>query len=203
MAFCKGIERLANRSSPYTKREAGVNEPTPFLTTQAATVLCQTKWKAFQDFLKLHIFMWLQRCCFWCVQSILSLFLAYINTYQSCINDAKSTCWNNCPRQTDWRKWFQSQRWHVYGGNQHQNLTRKIPFKSCVRHYFCKGLQLYNSPADWARELFKPSTDSASLLVEIVKFFFSFWVWGSLVGTSQVRVLLRFFGRIKNDKRFR
>jgi len=28
MAFRKGTERLANSSSPYTKRETGVNEPT-------------------------------------------------------------------------------------------------------------------------------------------------------------------------------
>jgi len=28
MAFWKGTKRLANRSSPYTKRETGVNEPT-------------------------------------------------------------------------------------------------------------------------------------------------------------------------------
>jgi len=37
---------------------------------------------------------------------------------------------------------------------------------------FCKTLQSYNSPAARARELFKPSTDLASLLVEIEKKFF-------------------------------
>jgi len=35
-------------------------------------------------------------------------------------------------------------------------------------------LQLHNSPADWARELFKQSTDSGSLPVEIWKNIFSF-----------------------------
>jgi len=37
-----------------------------------------------------------------------------------------------------------------------------------------------------ARELFKPSMDSASLLVEIEKKNFSFLVWGSLGGPPQV-----------------
>jgi len=32
-----------------------------------------------------------------------------------------------------------------------------------------QGLQRYNSPAGWARKLFKPSTDSASHLLEIEK----------------------------------
>jgi len=40
-----------------------------------------------------------------------------------------------------------------------------------------QGLQRYNSPADWARKLFKPSTDSASLLVEIEKNFFVLGLW--------------------------
>jgi len=43
-----------------------------------------------------------------------------------------------------------------------------------------QGLQRYNLPADSARKLFKPPTDSASLLVEIEKKNFSFWVCGSL-----------------------
>jgi len=50
----------------------------------------------------------------------------------------------------------------------------KEPFKSRVRHSFCKALQSFNLPA--ARELFKPSTDSANLLVEIEKKQFSFFV---------------------------
>jgi len=33
----------------------------------------------------------------------------------------------------------------------------------------CNLLQLHNSPADWVREVFKPSTALASLLVEIEK----------------------------------
>ena len=42
-------------------------------------------------------------------------------------------------------------------------------FQSRVHHFSCRALQSYNSPSDWARELFKPSTDSASLLVDIEK----------------------------------
>jgi len=49
-----------------------------------------------------------------------------------------------------------------------------VPFKSRVRHVSCRALQSYNSPGDWARELFKPSTHSASLVVEIKKKFFRF-----------------------------
>jgi len=44
---------------------------------------------------------------------------------------------------------------------------RSLPLKSRVRHFFCRALQSYNSTGDWAREVFKPSTNSASLLVEI------------------------------------
>jgi len=61
------------------------------------------------------------------------------------------------------------------------------------RPLFDQGLQRHNSPADWARELCKPSTDSASLWVEKM---FSFWVWGSLGGTLQAGMFLRFFGQL-------
>jgi len=53
-----------------------------------------------------------------------------------------------------------------------------------------------NWPGDWARELFKPFTDSASLLVEIEKKRFLFRVWGFLEGTSQVGVFLCYFGHL-------
>jgi len=56
-----------------------------------------------------------------------------------------------------------------------------------------QGLQHYNSPADWARKLVKPSTESANLLVEIEKKIFRFGIvvlWGR---TSQVGVLFSFF----------
>ena len=46
-------------------------------------------------------------------------------------------------------------------------------FKSRVRHFFCKALQSCNLPAARARELFKPSTDSASLLVVMEKKLFA------------------------------
>jgi len=38
-------------------------------------------------------------------------------------------------------------------------------------NYLYPSLQRHNSPAAIARELFKPSSDSASLLVSIKKFF--------------------------------
>ena len=46
----------------------------------------------------------------------------------------------------------------------------------------CRDLQSYNSPGDWARDLSKPSTDSASLVVKIEKNIFrfrwgDFWRW--------------------------
>ena len=54
----------------------------------------------------------------------------------------------------------------------------------------------HKSPAAIARELFKPSTDSASLLVDIKKKSFLLWVWGFLGGTSQVGVFLCYFGHL-------
>jgi len=53
------------------------------------------------------------------------------------------------------------------------------------------GLKL---PAARARELFKPCTDSASLLVDIEKK--KFFVLGLLGGTSQVGVFLCYFGHL-------
>jgi len=50
--------------------------------------------------------------------------------------------------------------------------------KSRENHVSCRALQSYNSPGDWARELFKPSADSASLVVETEKKNFSFLVGG-------------------------
>ena len=62
-----------------------------------------------------------------------------------------------------------------------------------MRQNFGASLQRCNSPPDWARELSRPSSDSASLLLEIEKKRFSFSVWGSLGGPLQVGVFLRFF----------
>ena len=50
----------------------------------------------------------------------------------------------------------------------HSGFTLQ-PFMSRARQNFGAGLERYNSPVDWARKLFKPSTDSANLLVEIEK----------------------------------
>jgi len=54
----------------------------------------------------------------------------------------------------------------------------------------------HKSPAARARELFKPATDSASLLVDIKNKFFLFLVSCLLGGTSQVGVFLLFFGHL-------
>jgi len=43
------------------------------------------------------------------------------------------------------------------------------PFQSHKSPKSCRALQSYDSPGDWARELSKPSTDSASLVVKIKK----------------------------------
>jgi len=59
-----------------------------------------------------------------------------------------------------------------------QALTLSIPRIAII---LAQSLQHYNSPADWARKLFKRSMDSASLLVEIEKNFFRFGfvvLWG-------------------------
>ena len=52
----------------------------------------------------------------------------------------------------------------------------------------------YNSPAAAAREVLKPSTYSASLVVPSQKIFFQLCVWGSLGGASQVGMFSRFYG---------
>jgi len=70
---------------------------------------------------------------------------------------------------------------------QSKNLYPIFKLESRLRDFFLnflKSLQRHASPADWARELFKPSTDSASLQLHIKKMF-SFWVWGFLGVTSQ------------------
>jgi len=56
---------------------------------------------------------------------------------------------------------------------------KHIYLSPAIAKILAQGLQRYNSPTDWARKVFKPSTDSASLLVEIEKKF-SFWVCGFL-----------------------
>jgi len=60
--------------------------------------------------------------------------------------------------------------WHV-------GLTLPLQLASL----FCKALQHHTSPTDWARDLFKSSTDSASLVAQILKKIrFGFGVfWGN------------------------
>jgi len=60
-----------------------------------------------------------------------------------------------------------------------------------MRHFFCKqALQCHNSLANWARELFKPSTDLASLLIENEK---QFYVLGFSVGNATSGGVFVFF----------
>ena len=82
---------------------------------------------------------------------------------------------------------------HLTLGQQSQT-KRNTPFKSRVRHLFSKALQCYNWPADWARKLFKPSTDSANLLLEIeTKFLFCVGIlWGNVTSGG----VIAFFGRL-------
>ena len=73
-------------------------------------------------------------------------------------------------------------------------------FKSRARQNFGKGLQRYNSPTDWDRKLLRPSTDSASLLVEVEKKFFCFWFgvfWGDVTSGGAFCPTLR--GRASGD----
>ena len=70
---------------------------------------------------------------------------------------------------------------HSCGGTQSLQ-EQNAPFKSRENHVSCRALQSYNSPGDWARELFKPSTDSARLVVEIEKKIFSFSVGNATSG---------------------
>jgi len=50
---------------------------------------------------------------------------------------------------------------------------------------------IHNSPADWARQLFKPSVRSPSLLEKKNNKHFLFLVWGSLWGTDFLAFLLQ------------
>jgi len=93
-----------------------------------------------------------------------------------------------CRSRYDTRKWRTLSRLPVC---RHKTTTEEIrlllnsawdPFKAHIGHFFDQALKLHNSPADSARELFKPSTDSARRLVEIEKKSFLFLVWSSLWG---------------------
>ena len=86
---------------------------------------------------------------------------------------------------------------NVWNHSYHQfyPVLAKIrnPLCPAIAIILAQGLQRYNSPANWARKLFKPSTDSASLLVEIEKKLFRFGfvvLWGR---TSQVGVSFSFY----------
>ena len=71
--------------------------------------------------------------------------------------------------------------------------NHNIPFNPAIAIIMAQGLQRHNSPVDWARKLFKPSTDSASLLVEIEKTFFRFGFVALWWRTSQVEVSFSFY----------
>ena len=61
------------------------------------------------------------------------------------------------------------------------------PFNARTGHYSGWHSFGHNSPAAAAREVFKPSTDSASRLVPSQKNIFQFWVWGCLGGHHKWR----------------
>jgi len=68
------------------------------------------------------------------------------------------------------------------------NWTAQIllnPFSPACATFlqFFKSLQRHDSPANWAREQFKPSANSASLQLQVKKYF-SFWVLGFLKVSS-------------------
>jgi len=63
----------------------------------------------------------------------------------------------------------------------------RVPFNDRAGQYIGRHVFGHNSPATASREVVKPSTDSARLLVPSQKLF-QFWVWGSLGGTLQVKV---------------
>ena len=70
----------------------------------------------------------------------------------------------------------------TWGLISHLQQRHYQPFKSRGSPKSCRALQSYNSPGDWARELSKPSTDLASLVVKIEKKTFfvfggGFWRW--------------------------
>jgi len=73
----------------------------------------------------------------------------------------------------------------------------KQPFNAHQSQYVGSRFFGYNSPAAAAREVFKPSTDSASLVVPSQKNIFQFWVLGSLGGSSQVGVFSHFYGKMR------
>ena len=70
------------------------------------------------------------------------------------------------------------------------------PLRPIAATYLTKlfnTITIHNSPAATAREVSKPPTASASLLVSTEKNF-QFWIWGSLGGTSKVGVVFAFYG---------
>ena len=78
----------------------------------------------------------------------------------------------------------------------HKRKRHLKPFNDHASHYNGSQFFGHKSPAARARELFKPSTDSASLPVKIEKKNFSFSVWRSLGGPPQVGVFLLFFSHL-------
>ena len=65
---------------------------------------------------------------------------------------------------------------------RHWNILSK--YTARAGHYSDQHFLDYKSPATVARELFKPSTDSASFLLSIKKHYL-IWVWDFLLVTSQ------------------
>jgi len=70
------------------------------------------------------------------------------------------------------------------------------PLSPAFAIILAQGLQRYYSPADWARKLFKPFTDSPSLLVEIEKKFFVLGLWFSGKGRRKWGCHFHFIGLV-------
>ena len=75
----------------------------------------------------------------------------------------------------------------VFLKNKEEKLKdyHQKPLKDRKATIVAQTLASHNFPTKRARELIKPSTDSASLRLEIEKKYFSAWILGSLCVTSQ------------------
>ena len=103
---------------------------------------------------------------------------------------AAYTARDHCSSET-----FSASRRENVSVNATKYWLKSRPFKSFVRHFSCKILQFYNSSGNSARELFQPSTDSASLVVKIEKNNFRFW-WGGSGSEVTKRTCFGNFGHL-------
>ena len=75
-------------------------------------------------------------------------------------------------------------------------LSTEQPFNAHQSQYVGSRFFGYNSPAAAAREVFKPSTDSASIVVPSQKKIFSFgFSWGVVTSGGCFRIFMAYFTR--------